>query len=127
MIMFADDTNMFFTERNYETMYGCANKQLCNIDHWLIANELSLNVNKTNHVVFRTPSSNPPSNNLTSLMKNKRINGVPTSKFLGVILHENSSWNRHLDAVLKRLHISLGVFRKISYVIIVFRKTGQLA
>ena len=33
MIMFADDTNIFFTGRNYETIYDCANKQLCNIDH----------------------------------------------------------------------------------------------
>ena len=114
MIMFADDTNIFFTGRNYETIYECANKQLCNIDHWLIANKLSLNVEKTNHVVFRTTNSKPPSNNLTLLIRNKRINRVTSSKFLGVILHENLSWKPHMDTVLKRLRISLGVVRKIS-------------
>ena len=114
MIMFADDTNIFFTGKNYETIYDCANKQLCNIDHWLIANKLSLNVEKTNHVVFRTPNSKPPSNNLTLLIRNKRINRVTSSKFLGVILHENLSWKPHMDTVLKRLRISLGVVRKIS-------------
>ena len=114
MIMFADDTNIFFTGRNYETIYDCANKQLCNIDHWLIANKLSLNVEKTNHVVFRTPNSKPPSNNLTLLIRNKRINRVTSSKFLGVILHKNLSWKPHMDTVLKRLRISLGVVRKIS-------------
>ena len=46
-------------------------------------------------------------------MRNKRINRVTTSKFLGVILHENLSWKPHMDAVLKRLRISLGVVRKI--------------
>ena len=101
--MFADDTNIFFTGRNYETIYDCANKQLCNIDHWLIANKLSFNDEKTNHVVYRTP-----------IIRNKRINRVTTSKFLGVILHENLSWKPHMDAVLKRLRISLGVVRKIS-------------
>ena len=52
----ADDTHIFFTGRNYETIpvYDCANKQFCKIDRWLIANKLSLNVEKTNHVVFRT-------------------------------------------------------------------------
>ena len=114
MIMFADDTNVFFAGRNYETIYDCANKQLCNIDHWLIANKLSLTVEKTNHVVFRTPNSKPPSNNLTLLIRNKRINTVTSSKFLGVILHENLSWKPHMDTVLKRLRISLGVVRKIS-------------
>ena len=114
MIMFADDTNIFFTARNYETIYDCANKQLCDIDHWLIANKLSLNVEKTNHVVFRTPNSKPPSNNLILLIRNKRINRVTSSKFLGVILHENLSWKPHMDTVLKRLRISLGVVRKIS-------------
>ena len=110
----ADDTNIFSTGRNYETIYDCANKQLCNIDHWLIANKLSLNVEKTKHVVFRTPNSKPPSNNLTLLTRNKRINRVTSSKFLGVILHENLSWKPLMDAVLKRLRISLGVVRKIS-------------
>ena len=115
MIMFADDTNIFFTGRNYETigLYNCANKQLRNIDHWLIANKLSLNVEKTNHVVFRTSNSEPPSNNFTLLMRNKRISRVTTSKFLGVLLHENLSWKPHMDAVLKRLRISLGVARII--------------
>ena len=92
MIMFADETNIFFSGGNYETIYDCANKQLCNIDHWLIANKLSLNIDKTNHVAFRTPNFKPPSNNFTLLMRNKRINSrVTTSKFLGVILHENLS------------------------------------
>ena len=87
----------------------------CNIiDHWLNANKLSFNVEKTNHVVFRTPNSKPPSNNLTLRIRNKRMNRVTTSKFLGVILHENLSWKPHMDALLKRLRISLGVVRKIS-------------
>ena len=91
MIMFTDDTNIFFTGKNYKTIYDCSNDQLCNFDNWLTASKLSLSIEKTNDVVFRTPNSRSPYDKLALLLRNKRINRVTTSKFSGVILHENLS------------------------------------
>ena len=55
--MFADDTNLFFSENCYERVFQVANAELKSVDNWLTANKLSLNINKTNHIVFRTPHS----------------------------------------------------------------------
>ena len=85
--MFAGDTNIFFLLE--KAIYDCANDQPCNIDNWLTANKLSLNIEKTNHVVFGTPTSKSPSDKLALLLRSIRINRVTTSKFLGVILQEN--------------------------------------
>ena len=96
------------------TIYDCSNDQLCNFDNWLTASKLSLSIEKTNDVVFRTPNSRSTYDKLALLLRNKRINRVTTSKFLGVILREKLSWEPRTNYELKKLRISLGVDKKIS-------------
>ena len=43
--MFADDTNLFFSESSYEKVFHVANEELKSIDNWLTANKLSVNIN----------------------------------------------------------------------------------
>ena len=43
-IMFADDTNLFFSKSCYEKVFQVANEELKRIDNWLTANKLSFNV-----------------------------------------------------------------------------------
>ena len=40
--MYADDTNIFLKSNCYETLHEAANKELGNIDKWLLANRLFL-------------------------------------------------------------------------------------
>ena len=47
-IMFADNTNLFFSKSSYEKVFQVANEELKSIDNWLTANKLFLNLNKTN-------------------------------------------------------------------------------
>ena len=46
-IMFADDTNMFFSNCNTPVLFATVNIELSKINHWFLANKLSLNVTKT--------------------------------------------------------------------------------
>ena len=63
--MFADDTNLIFTEKCHNSVFKEANQELKLVDNWLLSNKLSLNVNKTRYIVFRTPNTPlPVSNNL---------------------------------------------------------------
>ena len=61
-VLFADDTNLFLTGENIQSMAEILNEQLINIHEWLCCNKLSLNVLKTHYMIF-TP-------------KNKKVNGV---------------------------------------------------
>ena len=51
-IMFADDTNLFFSHRNISTLFLTVNNELHKIGEWFKANRLSLNIKKTNIKFF---------------------------------------------------------------------------
>ena len=54
-IMFADDTDLFFTKKCCNSAFKIANQELKLVDNRLLSNTLSLNINKTSYIVFRTP------------------------------------------------------------------------
>ena len=70
--MFADDTNLFSSDNCYNQLFRVANEELTNVDHWLTANKLSLNISKTNYIVFRTLNNKLP-RNLPSLKLRNNI------------------------------------------------------
>ena len=111
--MYSDDTNIFLKSNCYETLYEAANKELVNIDKWLLANRLFLNTDKTHYVIFRTPKTKPPTKKLT-ITGNKFISQQPKTKFLGIIFHEHLSWKLHMNFVLRKICVSYGTIKKIS-------------
>ena len=111
-IMFANDTNLFFSENCYERVFKVANAELKSVDNWLTANKLSLNINKTNYIVFRTPHYKLPDQHTLQLRK-KHIKRVASLKFLGIIVHEHLSWKPHMEALLKKNRITCSVVNKI--------------
>ena len=57
-LSFADDTTVILSAKNSNLLVQKGNKELKNIDNWLIANKLSLNIKKTKYMIFSTSSSN---------------------------------------------------------------------
>ena len=51
-MMFADDTNLFFEHRDISVLFSTVNRELKNINKWLISNKLSLNVTKNRNFQF---------------------------------------------------------------------------
>ena len=51
--MFADDANLFFKHQNLTTLYNIVNTELIKISKWFKLNKLSLNIKKTNYIIFR--------------------------------------------------------------------------
>ena len=54
MIMYADDTTLLCDLNNDNDIETLINDELCKITNWLLANQLSLNVNKTKFMVFHS-------------------------------------------------------------------------
>ena len=111
-LMFADDTNVFFSKKTFEKLFAVANQQLTNIDNWLTCNELSLNIEKTNYIVFHTPHSKIPEN-INLQLRNVNLKQVQCIKFLGVFVHENLSWKPHMEWLLQKIKVCYGIVRKI--------------
>ena len=51
-IMFADDTNLFYSHKNISNLFKTVNNELKNIHEWFKANKLSLNISKTKYSFF---------------------------------------------------------------------------
>ena len=50
--MFADDSNLFFSNCDIPVLFATGNSQLSKISHCFLANKLSLNVTKTKYSFF---------------------------------------------------------------------------
>ena len=50
--LFADDTSLFHTHDNFESLNRETNQELIRISTWLAINKLVLNISKTNYIIF---------------------------------------------------------------------------
>ena len=60
--LFADDTNIYFESDDIEKLTKKINKELVKVKKWLNCTKPSLNVNKTNFVMFYSPKKPIPDN-----------------------------------------------------------------
>ena len=97
--------------KKQKNLYNNANEELNNIDNWLVTNKLSLNIDKTKCMHFKT--INTPTPNLTLKIRNTSIQKIPSFKLLGVILDEHLSWKDHILSLKKKLQTLLVVTIKI--------------
>ena len=51
-IHFADDSTVYASGDNLEELAALSNRELENVDHWLRANKLSLNISKSKFMIF---------------------------------------------------------------------------
>ena len=87
-IMFADDTNLFMSNKNIKQPFSDMNTELENVNIWLKANKLSLNVDKTKYMLFHNTnqSDNLPIKLPKLIMNSTVIEQVSYIKFLGILV-----------------------------------------
>ena len=56
--LFADDTNIYYESKDLSNLTKVVNKELRLAMKWLDANKLSLNIDKTNYIIFHSSSVN---------------------------------------------------------------------
>ena len=55
-IMFADDTNLFYSHYDIKTLFNTVNEELKKLVIWFTSNKLSLNIKKTKYTFFHKNS-----------------------------------------------------------------------
>ena len=113
-VMFADDTNLFLSHKDINTLFANMNKELRKIATWFKANKLSLNIGKTKWSLFH-PSSKKRflTRNLPRLyIDNLAIKRESVTKFLGVYIDENITWKYHIDTICTKISKSIGILYK---------------
>ena len=110
--LFADDTNIYYESKDLFNLIKIVNKELRLVKKWLDANKLSLNIDKTNYIIFHSSAVSVPSGSDIKIGK-KHIKRVKFVKFLGLLLDEHLSWKYHLSELSKKLARTCGMFFKI--------------
>ena len=114
IILFADDSTPYLRGKNLPELLTKANTDLENIQAWLSANKLTINVDKTKYMIFSTPKQKCP-----TLQQNLELNGinierVNQTRFLGVMIDDKLSWKQHTNMVLSKTRSSLSAITKIA-------------
>ena len=118
-IMFADDTNLFYSNQDINSLYEFVNKELVNINTWFQANKLSLNASKTKYILFHKPRQKRfiPLNFPSLKINQMEIKREQSQKFLGVLVDENLNWKNHIDLLLNKISKSIGVLYKATKIL----------
>ena len=106
-LLFADDTNLLFKNKNLENLEMSINQELKIINDWFRANKLSLNANKTKYILFHTKQKAKSITPINLILSETSIERVQTTKFLGIALNENLSWEPHINTVASKIGYAL--------------------
>ena len=113
-ILFADDTNVFYSGVDIQTLCECISRELNKLHIWLSVNKLSLNVDKTNYILF---GNRKYIDNVCISMNNSIITRVRATKFLGVIIDEKLTWKDHISLVRSKLAKTVVILYRVRYLL----------
>ena len=116
--LFADDTNMLFSDNILQSLEATVNNELKNVCDWLTANKLTLNTKKSNFVIFRPRQKkleyevnlnviDNNTNTLTSLECKEYV------KYLGVLIDSHLKF--HIDYVASKLSKIVGITARLRH------------
>ena len=111
-ILFADDSNIFFSHQNPDTLVRIVNSELKKVTQWIRANKLSLNLQKTKYMFF--------SNSLEDLdtgivLDNTLLERVPHIKFLGITVDDKLSWRPHITNISTIISRNIGIINRLKF------------
>ena len=112
MLMYADDTVLFYFGKVAATIEKSLKEDLDLIGSWLYDNSLFLNALKTEAMLFGTHARLSDAD-FGITFKGRPIKRVSEFKYLRVIFDEHTCWNSHVKYVLSRYGKRLRMLERI--------------
>ena len=112
--LFADDTCLIIDSPNLASLETEMNKDLTNVYNWSIANKLSLNPSKSNHLII-SPKQNILSPHVTLIVNNLPILSCDKAKYLGVFIDSRLNFHSHIKSVENKVARSVGILSKLKH------------
>ena len=111
-ILFADDLNLFLSNKDRSLLYRNANSILHSIYEYCVANKLVINFDKCCFIEFSMKGEKFPCKALGIL--NYQFKQVTGCKFLGVHINNRLNWNDHINHVISQVSKSCGAMYSVS-------------
>ena len=103
-VLFADDTSLFHAHTDFDTLIKEINEELQKITTWFHTNKLSLNIKKSNFIMFLPKGKKYNTDNVKININGNEIKQVNFTKFVGIYIDEHLSWAQHIEFLSKKFH-----------------------
>ena len=100
---------IFYLDNDPNRLMHVINTELIKLSQWFKNNKLSLNVKKSNYMLFC--NKNIPSLHIE--LDGVELQRVNFTKFLGVLIDEKFSWLFHIDLVKNKISRAIGSMYRI--------------
>ena len=87
-ILFDDDTTIYYSHSNLNTLYTNLNKDLQILNDWFKTSKLSLNVSNTRYIIFNKKKQCAQDTELKIIIGQESVNQVKYTQFLGIYIDE---------------------------------------
>lgn len=112
---YADDTTLSANVEDFISANGDVsaklNQELSKISDWLLVNKLSLNVSKTNYMLFYKPGKLLP--DISVNIRGEVLTCVDSFTFLGLTLDSCLSWKPHFGKICNKISKIIGVLSRL--------------
>ena len=118
--LFADDTNLLYADKNLRTLELVVNSGLHKVYDWLTANKLTLNIKKSNFIIFRPHQKKIDYQVNLRIFDNDSQTFLPLEqksyvKYLGVLIDSNLSWKYHIGHITSKISKTVGIIARLRY------------
>ena len=110
-ILFADDTNAFYSDTNVKALNQTLNNALIKVSKWLQVNKLTLNIKKTQVILFNAKNKKVKEP-LKLKINGENIKQVNSTKFLGIIIDSKLTWKQHIAHIQHKISKTTGIICK---------------
>ena len=100
---FADDTNLLIINKSLKRLNKLLNIDLKNLTNWLNANKISLNVSKTELIIFK-PKRKSLDFNMKIKLNGKILYPTDSVRYLWVKIDSKLKWKSHVNAIAAKLN-----------------------
>ena len=106
--------NLLYANKNLKSLETVMNDELLKVVDWLTANKLSLNVKKTNNIIFHPYHVNIK---ILDSRVNKYFNLERKEyvKYLGVMIDNYLSWKHYINYVALKISRNIGILSKLRH------------
>ena len=112
--LFADDSNLFLSDKNLINLERVINCELVKVKDWLNANKLTLNVSKSIFVIFHSHKKKV-NHNLKISINDVALEQKQNTKYLGIIMDSNLNWKNHVHQISAKVSKRIGILSKLRY------------
>lgn len=118
--LFADDTNLLYANKDLKMLETVVNAELRKVCEWLAVNKLTLNISKSNFIIFRPYQKALNFQPVIKLFDNDTKHYITLEckeyvKYLGIIIDYNLNWKHHINYITLKISKTVGIISKLRY------------